>query len=178
MPEGTGFTVWFTGLSGAGKSTIADLVGPELERRGVVVADLEMLASGALSPLEGFMGREDYESVLESMRLASGLVWALPVCLAVEQAPTGDRVALADSKGRLYGVLDVMSVYTYIKEVEAERAFGTTDVVHPGVARLYDQAPLYVSGPVTVFDRVDPPFPELSKDPAETRAEFAQRGWK
>src|SRR5919204_35645 len=99
MPEGTGFTVWFTGLSGAGKSTIADLVGPELERRGVVVADLEMLASGALSPLEGFMGREDYESVLESMRLASGLVWALPVCLAVEQAPRGDRGAPAGQSG-------------------------------------------------------------------------------
>jgi sulfate adenylyltransferase len=72
----------------------------------------------------------------------------------------------------------VMSVYTYITEFEAERAFGTTDAAHPGVARLYDQAPLYVSGPVTVFERVDPAFPELSRDPAETRAEFQQRGWK
>jgi sulfate adenylyltransferase len=112
------------------------------------------------------------------MRLANGLPWALPVCVAVEEAPKGDRVALSDHNGRVYGVLDVMSVYTYIKEVEAERAFGTTDSAHPGVARLYDQAPLYVSGPVTVFDRVEPTFPELSKDPAETRAEFIQRGWK
>jgi sulfate adenylyltransferase len=142
------------------------------------LSDLDMLASGALSPLEGFMGQEDYDSVLESMRLANGLPWALPVCLAVEEAPKGDRVALSDRNGRMYGVLDVMAVYTYVKEVEAERAFGTTDSAHPGVARLYDQAPLYVSGPVTVFDRVDPPFPELSKDPAETRAEFTERGWK
>ncbi len=142
------------------------------------LSDLDMLASGALSPLEGFMGQEDYDSVLESMRLANCLPWALPVCLAVEEAPKGDRVALADGSGRVYGVLDVMAVYTYSKEVEAERAFGTTDAAHPGVARLYDQAPLYVSGPVTVFDRVDPPFPELSKDPAETRAEFTERGWK
>jgi sulfate adenylyltransferase len=142
------------------------------------LSDLDMLASGALSPLEGFMGEDDYESVLESMRLGNGLPWALPVCLAVEEAPKGDRVALSDRNGRIYGVLDVMAVYTYIKEVEAERAFGTTDSAHPGVARLYDQAPLYVSGPVTVFDRVDPPFTELSKDPAETRAEFTQRGWK
>jgi sulfate adenylyltransferase len=142
------------------------------------LSDLDMLASGALSPLEGFMGQEDYESVLESMRLASGLPWALPVCLAAEEAPKGDRVALSDHSGRIYGVLEVMSVYTYIKEVEAERAFGTTDSAHPGVARLYDQAPLYVSGPVTVFERVQPSFPELSKDPAETRAEFTRRGWK
>jgi sulfate adenylyltransferase len=142
------------------------------------LSDLDMLASGALSPLDGFMGQEDYESVLESMRLGNGLPWALPVCLAVEEAPKGDRVALSDHSGRIYGVLDVMSVYTYIKEVEADRAFGTTDSAHPGVARLYDQAALYVSGPVTVFERVEPAFPELSKDPAETRAEFARRGWK
>jgi sulfate adenylyltransferase len=142
------------------------------------LSDLDMLASGALSPLEGFMGRDDYESVLESMRLANGLPWALPVCLAVDEAPKGDRVALADGSGRLYALLDVMAVDAYSKEVEAERAFGTTDATHPGVARLYDQAPLYVSGPVTVFERVDPAFPELAKDPAETRAEFAARGWK
>jgi sulfate adenylyltransferase len=142
------------------------------------LSDLDMLASGALSPLEGFMGQDDYESVLESMRLANGLPWALPVCLAVEEAPKGDRVALSDHSGRVYGVLDVTSVYAYGKEVEAERAFGTTDSAHPGVARLYDQASLYVSGPVTVFERVTPTFPELSKDPSETRAEFTQRGWK
>jgi sulfate adenylyltransferase len=145
---------------------------------GRELSDLDMLASGALSPLAGFMGQDDYESVLESMQLATGLPWALPVCLAVDEAPKGDRVALADSSGRVHAALDVMAVYTYSKEVEAERAFGTTDAAHPGVARLYDQAPLYVSGPVTVFERVDPVFPELAKDPAETRAEFAARGWK
>jgi sulfate adenylyltransferase len=142
------------------------------------LSDLDMLACGALSPLDGFIGQDDYESVLESMRLANGLPWALPVCLAVDEAPKGDRVALADGSGRLHAVLDVMEVYTYIKEREAECAFGTTDAAHPGVARLYDQAPLYVSGRVTVFERVAPPFPELAKDPAETRAEFGRRGWK
>ena len=71
------------------------------------LSDLDMLASGALSPLEGFMGREDYERVVEEMRLASGLPWALPVCLAVDKAPGGDRVALADESGRLVAVLDI-----------------------------------------------------------------------
>jgi sulfate adenylyltransferase len=142
------------------------------------LSDLDMLASGALSPLEGFMGQEDYESVLESMRLTSGLPWALPVCLAIDAAPAGDHVLLADEAGRPYAVLDVDDVYEYDKEREAQQSFRTTDAAHPGVARLYDQRPLYVAGRVTVFDRAEPPFPQLAKDPAETRAEFAERGWR
>jgi sulfate adenylyltransferase len=142
------------------------------------VSDLDMLAVGALSPLEGFMGRADYESVVEDMRLANGLPWALPVCLAVPAAPKGDRVALADESGRLLAVLDVGEAFEYDKEREAERCFRTTDTEHPGVARLFDQHPLYLSGRVTVFDRVPPAFPELARDPAETRAAFAERDWK
>jgi sulfate adenylyltransferase len=142
------------------------------------VSDLDLLASGALSPLEGFMGRDDYERVVEEMRLASGLPWALPVCLALPEAPTGERVALADATGRLLAVLDVEETYGYDPEREAERCFRTTDAEHPGVARLYRQHPLYLAGRVTVFERPAPPFPELALDPAETRAAFAERGWK
>ncbi len=142
------------------------------------LSDLDMIACGALSPLQGFMGREDYERVVEEMRLASGLPWALPVCLAVERPPRGDRVALADERGRLYAVLDVEEVYPYDREREAERCFRTTDPAHPGVARLYAQKPLYLAGPVTVFERVPQPFPELALDPAQTRALFSQRGWR
>jgi sulfate adenylyltransferase len=141
------------------------------------VSDLDMLASGALSPLEGFMGKADYDRVVEEMRLASSLPWALPVCLAVAEAPAGDRVALADEDGRLLAVLDVEEVYDYDKEREAENCFRTTDEAHPGVARLYAQHPHYLAGRVTVFERPEPAFPELAKDPAETRAEFADRSW-
>ena len=104
------------------------------------LSDLDMLASGALSPLEGFMG-EDYERVVEEMRLASGLPWALPVCLAVDKAPEGDRVALADESRRLVAVLEVDETYEYDKEREAEQCFRTADDAHPGVARLYAQKP-------------------------------------
>jgi sulfate adenylyltransferase len=142
------------------------------------LSDLDMLASGALSPLRGFMGKDDYESVVESMRLADGLPWALPVCLAVAEAPAGDRVALADESGRALAVLDVEEVYAYDKEREAERCFGTTDGEHPGVARLYAQHEQYLAGAVTVFERLEPGFPELHRDPADTRALFAERGWK
>jgi sulfate adenylyltransferase len=142
------------------------------------VSDLDMLASGALSPLEGFMGLEDYESVVESMRLARGLPWALPVCLAVDEAPSSDRVALADEGGLKLAVLEVSEVYEYDKEREAENCFRTTDDAHPGVARLYAQKPKYLAGRVTVFERPEPSFPELALDPAETRASFAERSWK
>jgi sulfate adenylyltransferase len=142
------------------------------------VSDLDMLASGALSPIEGFMGRDDYERVVEDMHLANGLPWALPVCLAVEAAPDGDRVALADEEGRPLAVLEVDEVYEYDKEREAENCFRTTDDAHPGVARLYAQHPLYLAGRVTVFERPEPSFPELAKDPADTRKEFEERGWQ
>jgi sulfate adenylyltransferase len=124
------------------------------------------------------MGRDDYESVLESMRLVNGVPWALPVCLAVVEAPRADRVALVDASGAAVAVLEVEDVYEYDKEREAQQAFRTTDAAHPGVARLYDQSPLYLAGRVTVFELPEAPFPEIAKTPAETRAEFAERGWK
>ncbi|MGB2953212.1 MAG: sulfate adenylyltransferase [Gaiellaceae bacterium] len=142
------------------------------------LSDLDMLASGALSPLDGFMCRDDYERVVEEMRLARGLPWALPVCLAVERPPDGDQIALVDREGRPLGVLDVEELFEYDREREAKRCFRTTDPEHPGVARLYAQHPLYLGGRVTVFERAESPFPELALDPAETRAAFAERGWR
>jgi len=142
------------------------------------LADLDMIASGALSPLSGFMGREDYESVLENMRLANGLAWSLPVCLAVDQAPKGDRVALVGEDGTTYAVLDVAEVFDYDVKREAELCYRTSDEAHPGVAVLLAQKPLYLAGEVTVFERPAPPFPELARDPSATRALFAERGWR
>jgi len=142
------------------------------------LSDLDMLASGALSPLEGFMARADYDSVVEDMHLTNGLPWALPVCLAVDEPPQGDTVALADETGNPLAVLEVEEVFDYDKTREAERCFRTTDDAHPGVARLYAQKPLYLAGRVTVFERAEPPFPELALDPADTRRTFAERGWK
>ncbi|MFL6067730.1 MAG: sulfate adenylyltransferase [Gaiellaceae bacterium] len=142
------------------------------------LSDLDMIACGALSPLEGFMGRDDYASVVEDMHLSGGLPWALPVCLAVDAAPSGDVVALADEAGNVLAALEVEDVYEYDKQLEADRCFRTTDTAHPGVARLFEQKPLYLAGAVTVFQRPEPAFPELALDPADTRFAFAKRGWK
>ena len=142
------------------------------------LSDLDMIASGALSPLEGFMGKADYERVVDEMHLANGLPWALPVCLAVDTPPTGDRVVLADESGTPVAVLEVDEAFEYDKEHEAENCFRTTDEAHPGVARLFGQKPLYLAGRVTVFQRPEPTIPELAMDPSETRRTFAERGWK
>jgi len=142
------------------------------------LSDLDMIASGALSPLRGFMNREEYESVLESMRLPNGLAWALPVCLAVDEAPKADRVVLAGEDGHPYAVLDVAEVFDYDAKREAELCYRTSDPAHPGVARLLGQKPLYLAGEVTVFERQTPLFPELALDPAGTRTAFAERGWR
>jgi sulfate adenylyltransferase len=124
------------------------------------------------------MGRTDYERVLEDMHLANGLPWALPVCLAVDAAPSGDRVALADESGRPLATLEVEEVFPYDKEREAELCFRTAESAHPGVARLYAQKNLYLAGRVTVFERPRQPYPDLALDPAGTRRIFAERGWK
>ena len=180
-------TVTQTGLIRPHGGELVDRTGErpgDLDRLEVLtltsreLSDLDMLASGALSPLEGFMNGDDYVRVVEEMRLSNGLPWALPVCLAVDEAPRGDRVVLADGTGKPLAVLEVEEAFPYDKEREAEQCFRTTDAAHPGVARLYDQKPLYLAGRVTVFERAQPPFPQLALDPAETRAEFARRGWR
>ena len=142
------------------------------------LADLELVAVGGLSPLEGFMDRDTYASVLESMRLLNGLPWALPVCLAVSAPPRSDTVAVVDPHGRRLAVVEVEDVFAYRAEYEAELCFRTTDPAHPGVARLYRQRRLYLGGKVTMFARIGSTFPELALDPAQTRAEFARRGWE
>ena len=124
------------------------------------------------------MGEEDYQRVVEEMKLSDGTVWALPVTLAVAAAPKGERVALADENGTLLAVLDVAGTYGYDKQPEAEKCFRTTDEAHPGVARIYGQPDLYLAGEVTVFERPRPPFPTWPSIRPRRAASFAERGWK
>jgi len=154
-----------------------------------VTADLELLAIGAVAPLDGFMTRDDYLSVVNTMHLANGAVWTIPVTLAVaaETAATlrpGTRAALyPEVDGRRatepLAVIDVEEVFGYDKQTEAQEVYRTTEEQHPGVAALYRQADTLVGGPVTVLRRqIDPVFAPYALTPAETRAAFAERGWK
>ena len=140
-------------------------------------ADLDMIASGALSPLEGFMTREDYDSVVETMHLAGGLAWSLPVTLAVPAGLTADRIALRGHEGELLAVMDVAEVFEADRTHEAELVFRTGEDAHPGVAQVYAEGSHLAGGRVTVFQRPAPGFPALHMDPVDTRAAIAERGW-
>jgi len=148
------------------------------------ISDLDLIGVGAFSPLTGFMTQEDYESVVEDMRLASGLVWSIPITLAVEPelAATlgkGDRAALKGEDGVIYGIIDIESIYTVDQKREALKVFKTDDLAHPGVAKLFERPNTYVGGPVTVLNRPKPEkFAEFYFDPADTRRIFAEKGWK
>jgi sulfate adenylyltransferase len=143
------------------------------------VADLELIATGAYSPLTGFMGLADYQRVLHEMHLANGLPWSLPITLRVTDARTlRDTVALKAPNGDAVGLLEVREVFTHSKEEEAQLAYGTTDAKHPGVAQLYAQGDFLVGGDVWLLRRTAPAFPELALDPADTRRTFAERGWR
>ncbi len=156
----------------------------------VNISDLELIATGAFSPLTGFMNRADYQNVVHNMHLASGLPWTIPVTLAVDEdtagsIEVGQSVALAepDPAGgtRLLGVLEVAEKYPYDKEAEAAQVYRTTESAHPGVARLYGQGDVLLGGDVWVFDlplAADTEFPELRHTPAQTRRMFAQNGWR
>ncbi len=146
-------------------------------------ADLELIATGAYSPLTGFMGEGDYAAVVEEMRLADGLVWSLPVTLAVpaERALTlrdGDEAALADAEGRVLGLMRVEERFEYDRRREARLVFRTEDEAHPGVARLYRQGEVYLGGPVWLLEERPPAFPAHHLPPARLREVFAARGWR
>jgi sulfate adenylyltransferase len=156
---------------------------PVLRLDAFELSDLEMLAIGAYTPLEGFMTRAEYEGVMSDMRLTSGMPWSLPITFATsaEQARSlrGSYVTLADPQGQALAVLQLQDLYACDKEKEARRVFRTTDAAHPGVAYLLSRGDWYLGGPVEIFRR--PARPQHRKyrlDPCQTRRIFAERGWK
>ncbi|MCP5425901.1 MAG: bifunctional sulfate adenylyltransferase/adenylylsulfate kinase [Gammaproteobacteria bacterium] len=149
------------------------------------ICDLELLLNGAFSPLTGFLGREDYLSVLTDMRLANGTLWPMPIMLDVTAAvadtlSAGSRLALYDPEGVLLAVLEVTDVWQPDKEQEALAVFGTTDSDHPGVDYLLRKThSWYVGGRV---HGLEPPthydFKHLRDSPRELRDKFNKLGWR
>jgi len=156
-----------------------------LQLSGIAVADLELIAVGAYTPLAGFMQRADYESVLESMRLQSGTVWPLPITLPVgkedaEAIHEGDEISLVE-RDQILGVMDVAEVYPYDKDLEAQSVYRTRDVAHPGVKRIHQQGSYLMGGEIRLVDMPSSSqqeFVEFRHTPAESRRIFARRGWE
>ncbi|MFD1775311.1 sulfate adenylyltransferase [Paenibacillus rhizophilus] len=149
------------------------------------ISDLDLIGVGAFSPLTGFLNEEDYHSVVKNMRLSNGTVWSIPITLSLsdEEAASlkiGERLALVgEEDGKIYGLLNVESIYSVDQEVEAQNVFKTTDPEHPGVSKLFARNATYVGGPITVLNRPQPEkFGEFYFDPAKTREIFAENGWR
>lgn len=156
---------------------------PALTLSAREAADLELLAHGAYSPLQGFMTRAVYTSVLQRMRLPDGLPWSLPITVATtaRQAKalrSGAEVALKNAQGVLLGLLRVDEAFPHPKEREALAVYGTADRAHPGVAGLFEMGEMLVGGPITLLARPPSPFARERLTPAETRLEFIRRGWR
>jgi sulfate adenylyltransferase len=154
---------------------------PSLPLTAAEAADLRALATGAYSPLTGFMGAKEHESVTESMRLPDGTLWSIPVCLGVPDGVRVDsgRLALQGERGELLGVLEVEEVFERDRNTEAELVYGTTDPAHPGVARVLSSPSRAVAGPIqAVVEPLDGPVGARALTPLETRAAFQARGWR
>jgi ATP sulfurylase len=157
---------------------------PKISLNARAMSDLELLATGGLSPLQGFMGQGDYRRVLHEMRLASGLVWTLPITLAVKRDAAqglkeGSPVALIVPGEDVLGILHLEQRYEYDGLEEARLVYRTEDSAHPGVAYLLGRGEVLLGGPVDLIHR--PPlrgFEEFRLDPADTRALFRERGWR
>lgn len=156
---------------------------PSLEIGSCTTADLECIAIGAYSPLRGFMGRADYESVLKEMHLESGSPWTLPITLSateeqLESIGRSDEVVLTSNAEPL-AILHVEEIFTYDRQAEARHVYRTEDTAHPGVACLATQGSRLIGGPISLIglpSRRD--FPDRRITPLQMRREFASRGWR
>jgi sulfate adenylyltransferase len=164
------------------RETAAHLPSLVLDAREL--ADLELIAVGAASPLRGFLGAADYESVLARMRLADGTVWPLPLTLAASDEDAarlerGSRVALRDGRGYLWAVLTVSEIHRRDPLAEARAVYRTEEAAHPGVAYLLSRPVNLVAGEVRAFPLPDDlPFGTHRLTPRQLRAKIASKGWK
>ncbi|MCY8053550.1 sulfate adenylyltransferase [Bacillus inaquosorum] len=154
----------------------------EIELDLISFADLELIGIGAYSPIEGFFNEKDYVSVVENMRLSSGVVWSLPITLPVDaqkaaELSVGETVKLT-YEGETYGVIQIEDLYVPDKQKEAVNVYKTDEQEHPGVRKLFSRGDTYVGGPITLIKKASKQFPEFTFEPAETRRQFAENGWE
>ena len=158
---------------------------PQVRMSSRETSDLIMIGIGAFSPVDGFMGREDWKGICEEFKMADGIFWPIPITLSVSKDEAsglkeGAEVALIDGEsGGLMGSMRIEEKYTIDKRYECKQVFSTDDQRHPGVAKVMAQGEFNIAGPVKVFSELDYPdrFPDLYARPEQTRAIFNERGW-
>lgn len=165
------------------KLEAADLPSWDLTPRQI--CDLELLMNGGFNPLKGFLNEEDYNSVVETMRLADGTLWPMPITLDVTQefadsVEPGQDIALRDLEGVILAIMSTTDLWTPNKALEAENVFGADDQAHPAVNYLHNVAgPVYLGGPITGIQQpVHYDFRARRDTPNELRSYFRKLGWR
>ena len=155
---------------------------PRLEVGDDLARDVENIARGVFSPLEGFLGREDYQSVLRSMRLANDVPWTIPIVLDVSEEEADrfrerEDIALFH-RGKPLAIMHLEEKYRYDKEEHARRVFGTTSRAHPGVAKLEGMGKVLLGGKIDLINAPQSRFGKYKLSPFETRVLFKEKGWR
>jgi sulfate adenylyltransferase len=149
------------------------------------VSDVFMLAMGAYTPLDGFMGHDDWRGSCLDMKLTTGDFWPIPITLPVDKdladgVHAEEEVALTDREtGDILAVMQVSEKYSIDKPTEAEHVYRTGDPKHPGVAKVLEQGNVNLAGRIMVLSEGEYPvkYPHLYIRPAESRAMFLEKGW-
>ena len=147
-------------------------------------SDLEMIATGACSPLMGFMSQQDYSSVVEEMRLANGSVWSIPITLPISAEQVSnlkgvEEATLSTESDGVIGKIQISDIYKPDKGREAEKVYLATDDKHPGVAALLSGGKYYVAGDIEVYQLPEHKhFGEYRMSPRQLRAVIEEKGWK
>jgi sulfate adenylyltransferase len=148
--------------------------------------EIMSIAYGFFSPLEGFMGSRDVDSVCKDMRLRSGYIWSIPIVFDIsEQEIKEKRIKPGDSilltyQGQPFAVLELEEIFSYDKALMAEKVYGTKEEKHPGVKRTYACKDKFLGGKVTLINppKINPPFDKYWYPPKVLRQKIAELGWK
>ena len=147
------------------------------------ISDVENIATGVYSPLQGFLGKDDYRNVLNQMRLASDLPWTVPIVLDIgrEEASRwkeGEEILLVTESGQPVALFTLEQKFEFSKEELADKIYQTTDPKHPGVAKALAMKDVLASGPIDLIQESPTPFDRYKLSPKETRILFKEKGWK
>jgi len=143
-----------------------------------VAKDIENIAYGIFSPLEGFMCKSDFENVLEHMRLENDVAWTIPIVFDIENKIREGEEVLLKAKSGTTAIFEVEEVYKYDKKEYAEKVFKTTDIAHPGVKRVMEMKDKLAGGKITLVKEGKEKFEKYYLKPYETRILFKEKGWK
>ncbi|BAY82670.1 sulfate adenylyltransferase [Calothrix parasitica NIES-267] len=147
------------------------------------IADLECIATGVYSPLEGFVNKQEYNSIVRDMRLPNGLAWSIPVTLQIpeseaEQYKLDSEIALAHPNGEILAVMTVNSKFKPNQRFEAQQVYRTSEEAHPGVKAMLQEGNVYLGGPIKLINSVPyQDFLDYRLTPEASRVEFARREW-